>query len=94
MLKLPEQTITFKGDEARSILKEKDSGLELLQEYLEDPTTMPQDISNIQGISLKNPYQEIACLFSRVTGQDSTTIIPWLALNILQFIFHEQVIFV
>jgi hypothetical protein len=93
MLKLLEPTITFKGDEARSFLKEKYSGLELLQEYLEDPTTMPQDISNIQVSSLKNPYREIAWIFSRVSGQYSTTTIPRLALYILHFIGHEQVIF-
>jgi hypothetical protein len=34
MLKLLEPTITFKEDEARSFLKEKNNRLELLQEYL------------------------------------------------------------
>jgi hypothetical protein len=56
MLKLRELTITFKGEEARSFLKEKNNGLELLQEYLEDPSTMLEDISRIQVGSLKNPY--------------------------------------
>jgi hypothetical protein len=72
MLKLPEPTITFKGDEARSFLKEKNNGLELLQEYLEDPSTMPEDISRIQVSSLKNPYREVAWIFTRITGQEST----------------------
>jgi hypothetical protein len=58
MLKLPELTVTFKGDEARSFLKEKNNGLELLQEYLEDPSTMPEDISRIQVSLLKNPYEK------------------------------------
>jgi hypothetical protein len=56
MLKLPELIITFKGDKARSFLKEKNNGLELLQEYLEDPSAMPKDISRIQVSSLKNTY--------------------------------------
>jgi hypothetical protein len=60
MLKLLESTITFKGDEARSFLKEKNNGLDLLQEYLEDPATMSEDISRIQFKSLKNPYREVA----------------------------------
>jgi hypothetical protein len=67
MLKPIRPTITFKGDEARSFLKERNSALELLQEYLEDPAMIPKDLSNIQVILLKNPYQEIAWIFSRVT---------------------------
>jgi hypothetical protein len=63
MLKLLEPTIMFKGDEARSFLKERNNGLELLQEYLEDPTMMPEDLSNIQVSLLKNPYREIAWIF-------------------------------
>jgi hypothetical protein len=47
MLKLPETTVTFKGDKARRILKEKNNGLDILQEYLEDPSTMREDISKI-----------------------------------------------
>jgi hypothetical protein len=93
MLKLPEPTITFKGDEARNFLKEKNNGLELLQEYLEDPTTMPEDISRIQVSSLKNPYRELAWIFTRITGQESTTTIPRLALYILYFTIHEEAIF-
>jgi hypothetical protein len=30
MLKIPKPIITFKGDEARSFLKERNSGIELL----------------------------------------------------------------
>jgi hypothetical protein len=40
ILKILEPTITFKGDEAKSFLKERNCRLELLQEYLEDPTMM------------------------------------------------------
>jgi hypothetical protein len=53
----------------------------------------PEDLSNIQVSLLKTPYQEIAWFFARVTGQDSTTTIHWLALYILHFTVHEQEIF-
>jgi hypothetical protein len=55
MLKLPEPTITFKGEEERNFLKNKNNGLDLLQEYLEDLATMSVDISRIQVSLLKNP---------------------------------------
>jgi hypothetical protein len=93
MLKLPEPTITFKGEEARNFLKNKNNGLDLLQEYLEDLATIPVDISRIQVSLLKNPYRELAWLFTRITGQESTTTIPRLALYILYFIVHEEAIF-
>jgi hypothetical protein len=79
MLKLPEPTMSFKGDEAKDFLKERNGGLELLREYLEDPTMIPKDLSSIQVSSLKNPYREMAWLFTRVSRQESTTIIPRLA---------------
>jgi hypothetical protein len=44
-------------------------------------------------ISLKDPYKEIAWLFTRFVGQDSIETIPWLELYILHFIVHENVIF-
>jgi len=47
MSKLPEPTIIFKGDRARIFLKENNNGLDLLQEYLEDPSTMPEYVSRI-----------------------------------------------
>jgi hypothetical protein len=57
MLKIPKPTITFKGEEDRQFLKERNYGLELLLEYLEDPAMMLEDLSNIQVGSLKNPYK-------------------------------------
>jgi hypothetical protein len=45
MSKLPEPTITFKRDEAISFIKVKNNELELLQENLEDLSTIPEDIS-------------------------------------------------
>ena len=56
MLKLPESIITFNGDEAKNILKERNNGLELLQEYLEALAMMPEDLSNIQVSLLKKHY--------------------------------------
>jgi hypothetical protein len=43
--------------------------------------------------SLKHPYREIAWIFTRIIGQDSTVTIPRLALYILHFIVHEDVFF-
>jgi hypothetical protein len=54
---------------------------------------MQEDISRIQVSSLKNPYQEVVCIFTRITGQESTKTIPRLALYILYFTVHEQEIF-
>jgi hypothetical protein len=93
MLKLTEPTITLKGEEARQFLKERNYGLELLQEYLEDIGTMSKDLLNIQVNSLKNPYKEIAWIFTKVTGQESIATIPRLSLYILYFIVHEKAIF-
>jgi len=39
--------MTFKGDEAKEFLKERNGGLKILQEYLEDPTLMTKDLSSI-----------------------------------------------
>jgi hypothetical protein len=64
MLKLPEPNLVYKEERARNFLKRKNNGLELLQEYFHDPTTMPEDISRIQVSYLKDPYKEIAWLFS------------------------------
>jgi hypothetical protein len=41
MLKLPEPKLTYKGEEARNFLRRKNNGIELLQEYLQDPAAMP-----------------------------------------------------
>jgi hypothetical protein len=93
ILKLPEPTKTFKGEEARKFLEEINFGLEILSEYLEDPTTMTEDLENIKVNLLENPYKEIAWLFTRVTGQESIITIPHLALHILYFTIHEKEIF-
>jgi hypothetical protein len=57
MLKLSEPNLVYKGEEAINFLKRKNNGIKLLQEYLHDPASMPEDISRIQVSSLKNPYK-------------------------------------
>ena len=83
MLKLPEPNLTYKGEDARNFPRGKNNAIELLQEYLQDPTTMSEDLSRIQVSSLNDHYREIAWLFTRVTGQDSIATILQLALYIL-----------
>jgi hypothetical protein len=53
-----------------------------------------EDLSSIQVNFLRNPYKEIAYLFSRAASQESTATIHQLALNILHFSIHDKVIFV
>jgi hypothetical protein len=57
MLKLPEPNLAYKGEEARNFIRGNNYGMDLLQEYLQDPTAMSKDLSIIQVSSLKDPYQ-------------------------------------
>jgi hypothetical protein len=93
MLKLPEPTLTFKGEDCREFLKKHNNGLDLLPEYLENLASVPADITRIQVESLKNPYREIAWLFTRVTGQENIASISQMILYILYFTVQEQAIF-
>jgi hypothetical protein len=93
LLKLPEPNLTYEGDRARTFLKGRNNGIEILQEYLQDSATMPQDLSRIQASSLKDPYREIASRFTIIIVHDSTTSSPRLALYILHFTVHENAIF-
>jgi len=45
MLKLLEPSLTYKGEDAMNFIKGKNNGIDLLHEYLQDPTTMLEDIS-------------------------------------------------
>jgi len=56
LLKLLELTLTYKADGARTFLNGTNNGIEL-QEYLQDPTVMPQYLSRIQVSSLKDTYR-------------------------------------
>jgi hypothetical protein len=93
MLRILEPTIIFKGDEGDELLKERNGGLDLLREYIQDPTMIPKDLLSIQASLLKNPYQEMTWLFGRVVGQQCMTTISRLALYILHFTIHEKAIF-
>jgi len=93
MLRLPKPTLTFKGEDCREFLKKHDNGLELLLEFLEDPTVIPKDITRLQVSAFKNHFREIAWLFMRITGQESKANISWIILYILYFTVKEQVIF-
>jgi hypothetical protein len=44
MLRLPKPTLTFKGEDCREFLKNHDNGLDLLPEFLDNPTVVPEDI--------------------------------------------------
>jgi hypothetical protein len=47
MLRLPEPTLTFKGEDCRELLKKHDNGLDLLPEFLENPAVIPKDITRL-----------------------------------------------
>jgi hypothetical protein len=55
--------------------------------------TILEDITRLQAGSFKNPFQEIAWIFTRVTGQETTTSISCMILYILYFMVKEQAIF-
>jgi hypothetical protein len=93
MLRLPEPTLTFKGDDCREFLKKHDNGFDLLPMYLKNLVVIPIDITRLQVSSFKNPFREIAWLFTRITGQETTTTISHMILYILYFTIKEQVIF-
>jgi hypothetical protein len=60
---------------------------------LEDPTTIPEDLSMIQVSQLKKPYKEMACILDRVLRHDSTTTIPCLSLYILYYSIQGKRVF-
>jgi hypothetical protein len=94
MFILPKPTMVFKSVEAEYFLKTKKGGFKILQDYLEDPTIFPEALSNIQVCSINKPYKEMAWLFTKITRQESTSIVPKLDLYILYFSIHENDIFV
>jgi hypothetical protein len=93
MLRLSEPTLTFRGEDCKEFLKKHDNGLDLLPEFLEDPMTVPEDITRLQVSSFRNPFREIAWLFTRIMGQESTTSISHMILYILYFTVKEHAIF-
>jgi hypothetical protein len=93
MLKFPEPTLTFKGEDCRDFLKRHDNGLDLLPKFLDNIVVVLEDITRIQFESFKNPFMEISWLFTRMTGQERTTTISRIILYILYFTVKEKVIF-
>jgi hypothetical protein len=93
MLKLPKPTLTFKGKDCKDFLKKHNNGLDVLQDYLENPTSILVDITIIHVDSLKNTYREIAWLFTRIIGQENIASISRMILYILYFTIQEKSIF-
>jgi hypothetical protein len=89
MLRLPEPTLTFKGEDCRELLKNNDNGLDLLMEFLKNPMTIPKDITRLEVSSFKNSFWEIAWIFTRMLGQETTTNIFCMILYILYFTVKE-----
>jgi hypothetical protein len=73
MLKLLEPTLTFRGEDCKQFLENHNNGLDLLPDLLENSLLVPEDITSLQVSSFRNPFREIAWLFTRITGQGSTT---------------------
>jgi hypothetical protein len=93
MLKLSKPTLTFRGEDCKQFLEKHNNGLDLLPFFLENPNLVPEDITSMQVSSFRNPLREIASLFTRITGQESTAIVSRMALCILYFTVNEQAIF-
>ena len=70
-------------------LRKHNNGLDLLPEFLEDPMAVPEDITSLQVCSFRNPFREIAWLFTRIMGQESTTTISHMVIYIFYFIVKE-----
>jgi hypothetical protein len=56
MLKLSKPTMTFRGQDCKQFLERHDNGLDILAEFLEDSTTIPEDITKLQVSSYRNPF--------------------------------------
>jgi hypothetical protein len=93
MLRLPEPMLTFKDEDCKEFLKKHENGLDLLPEFLENPRAIHEDIMRFQVTSFKNPFREIAWIFTGITGQENTTNISHMILYILYFTVKEHAIF-
>jgi hypothetical protein len=60
MLRLPEPTLTFRGEDCKEFLKKHDNGLYLLPKFLEDPMIVLEYITRLQVSSFRNPFREIS----------------------------------
>jgi hypothetical protein len=93
MLKLSNPTLTFRGQDYKQFLEKHHNGLDILADFLEDPTTVPEDITRLQVSSFRNPFWEIAWLVTRITRHASTTSISHIIIYILYFTVKEKYIF-
>jgi hypothetical protein len=50
--------MTFKGDEDKYFLKDRNGGWDILYQYIEYPTLIPEYLSVIQVILLKTPTKK------------------------------------
>jgi hypothetical protein len=58
-MRLPEPTLTFKGEYYRELLKKHYNGLYLLPEFLENLAVIPEDITRLQVVSFKIPSRKL-----------------------------------
>jgi hypothetical protein len=93
MLKLLKPTLTSRGQDCKQFLEKHHNGLDILADFLEDLKAVLEDITRLQVSSFRNPLWEIAWLFTRITGQASTTSISHIIIYILYFTVKEQYIF-
>jgi hypothetical protein len=76
MLKLSEPTLTFRRQECKQFLEKHNNGLDILANFLEDPTTILEDITKLQVSSFRNPFREISWLFTRITDMHPRQAFP------------------
>jgi hypothetical protein len=93
MLRLPDPMPTCKGENCREFLKKHDNELDLSPKFLENPVADHGDMTRLQVSAFKNPLWEIAWLFMRTAGQESTANISQMILYILYFTVKKQAIF-
>jgi hypothetical protein len=57
-LKLPKPTLTFKREDCGDLLKKHENDLDLFPEFLENLTSIPEDITRFHVNSFKNPFRK------------------------------------
>jgi len=92
-IRLLEPTITFKSVEAEYLLKKKNGGLELLQDYLEDPRIIPEDLSSIQVSSLNITYREMVFYSLEYSEKRVYDYCSRITMYIFYFSIHENAMF-
>jgi hypothetical protein len=93
MLRLPEPTLSFRGEDCRKFFKKHENKIDLLPEFMENLEVVLEDITRMQVGPFENPFRKIASIFTRITGQEIRTIISWMILYIIYFKIKEHAIF-